>query len=751
MSKKPIIKGDPHADREAEKYENPVPSREFIMSVLLEHGKPMSLKHLITHFEIETEDGRDGLGFRLRAMERDGQVMRNRRNSYGLISKMDLITGRIQAHPDGFGFLIPDEGGEDVFLTPKEMRSLLHRDRAVVRKTGVDRRGRAEGVLVEVLERHNQTLVGRLAYERGLAFVIPGNLRIHQDIAIMEGDTLTAKDGQIVLVEIVEQPNRRSQPIGKVIDVLGDHMAPGMEIDIAVRSHELPNDWPEEVTAEAGKLKPEVPEEDKQGREDLRLLPLVTIDGEDARDFDDAVYCERSGRGWRLLVAIADVSHYVKPGSALDKEAKLRGNSVYFPGRGIPMLPEAISNGLCSLNPHVDRLCMVCEMMVTSGGKVKEYRFFEAVMHSHARLTYNQVSAMLVDQDEDARAQYADVLPHLEELHSLYKALRTQRERRGAIDFETTETRIIFGDQKKIQAVVPVERLESHQMIEEYMVAANVAAAEYLLKTETPALYRVHDGPSQEKLEGLKLFLAELGLKLGCRGEPKPKHYGKFLDEIRERDDARLIQTVLLRSLSQAVYSPDNNGHFGLAYDAYGHFTSPIRRYPDLLIHRALRHLAGKSKKQFIYSHADMVAFGEHCSMTERRADEATRDAVDWLKCEFMEDKVGEEFDGIITSVTSFGVFVELKEIFVEGLVHVTSLQNDYYHFDKAKHRLLGERTNKAYRLADPVRIKVVRVNLDEKKIDFELADGELPEAKEVPAKKKKRRFKSKSKKKATP
>ncbi len=746
MSKKTTIKGDPYADREAANYENPVPSREFIMSVLLEQGKPMTLKQLIAHFGIKTEDGCEGLGFRLRAMERDGQVMRNRRNAYGLISKMDLVSGRIQAHPDGFGFLIPDEGGEDIFLTPKEMRSLLHRDRAVVRKTGVDRRGRTEGALVEVLERHNHTLVGRLAYERGLAFVIPANKRIHQDIAIMEGDTLTAEDGQIVLVEIVEQPNRRSQPIGKVIDVLGDHMAPGMEIDIAVRSHEIPNDWPDEVVAEAGKLKPEVPEEDKKGREDLRQLPLVTIDGEDARDFDDAVYCERSGRGWRLLVAIADVSHYVKPGSALDKEAKLRGNSVYFPGRVIPMLPEAISNGLCSLNPHVDRLCMVCEMMITPGGRVKSARFFEAVMHSHARLTYNQVSAMLVDQDEAVRGQYADLLPHLEELHRLYKALRVQRERRGAIDFETTETRIVFGEQKKIQAVVPVERLESHQMIEEYMVAANVAAAEYLLKTETPALYRVHDGPSKEKLEGLKLFLAELGLKLGGRGEPKPKHYGKFLNEIRERDDARLIQTVLLRSLSQAVYSPDNTGHFGLAYEAYTHFTSPIRRYPDLLIHRALRYLATQSKKPFIYSHADMVVLGEHCSMTERRADEATRDAVDWLKCEFMQDKVGEEFDGIITSVTSFGVFVELKEIYVEGLVHVTSLQNDYYHFDAAKHRLLGERTNKVYRLADPVRIRVVRVNLDEKKIDFELADAASLKASDAPTKKKKRRNKNKKK-----
>ena len=748
MSKKPL-KGDPYADREAANYENPVPSREYIMEVLQEHGSPMTLKQLISYFDIQSEDGQDGLGFRLRAMERDGQVIRNRRNGYGLVSKMDLVPGRIQAHPDGFGFLIPDEGGDDIYLAPKQMRSLLNGDRAVVRKVGVDRRGRLEGALVEVLERNNHTLVGRLVYERGLAFVIPSNKRIHQDIAVPVEDAKEAEDGEIVLVEIVEQPSWRSQPIGKVIEVLGDHMAPGMEIDIAIRCHEIPVQWPEKVVNSAATFKPTVPEVDKKGRVDLRELPLVTIDGEDARDFDDAVYCERSGRGWRLLVAIADVSHYVQPDSPLDKEAKFRGNSVYFPGRVVPMLPEALSNGLCSLNPHVDRLCMVCELFVTPSGKVKDYNFFEGVMHSHARLTYNQVSAMLIEEDEAVRAEYGEILPHLEELYKLYKALRIQRERRGAIDFETTETRIVFGDQKKIQAVVPVERLESHQMIEEYMVAANVAAAEYLLKNKMPALYRIHDGPNEEKLDGLKSFLAELGLSLRSRGEPKPKHYGKLLEEVRERPDSRLIQTVMLRSLSQAVYCPDNSGHFGLAYEAYTHFTSPIRRYPDLLVHRALRHLINKQpKKKFSYQHSDMVSFGEHCSMTERRADEATRDAVDWLKCEYMLDKVGEEFDGMITAVTSFGIFVELDQIFVEGLVHVTSLQNDYYHFDAIKHRLVGERSKKVYRLADQLRVKVVRVNLDDKKIDFELVTDD--EIEDEPRKsKKKRRNKGKKKKKS--
>ena len=748
--RKKRFKGDPHAAREAAKYDNPLPSREFIMSVLQEHGSPMTLKQLINHFDIQDDDSREGLGFRLRAMERDGQVIRNRRNGYGLVSKMDLVPGRIQAHPDGFGFLIPDDNTDDIYLPPRQMRSLLHGDRAVVRKTGVDRRGRTEGALVEVLERHNQTLVGRLVYEHGLAFVIPSNKRIHQDIAIPPDYTQNANNGQIVLAEIVEQPNRSSQPLGRVVEVLGDHMAPGMEIDIAVRCHEIPVEWPQAVLDEAATFKSTVPPASKRNRLDLRELPLVTIDGEDAKDFDDAVYCHRDGRGWRLYVAIADVSHYVKPKSAMDGEATLRGNSVYFPGRVIPMLPEVLSNGLCSLNPHVDRLCMVCEMYVTPSGKVKDYTFHEGVMHSHARLTYNQVHAML-EGDPPLRKKYEELYSHIEELYKLYKALRLQRERRGAIDFETTETRIVFGDNKKIQAVVPVERFVSHKMIEEYMVAANVAAAEYLLENEIAALYRVHDGPNDEKLENLRAFLKELGLTLGGRNDPKPKHYAKLLGEVRDRPDAQLIQTVLLRSLSQATYCPDNIGHFGLAYSAYTHFTSPIRRYPDLLVHRALRHLIRKSRRKFPYSHDNMISLGETCSTTERRADEATRDVVDWLKCEYMQDKVGEEYEGMITSVTSFGVFVQLDDIYVEGLIHVTSLQNDYYHFDAVKHRLVGERSKKVYRLSDRVRIRVLRVNLDEKKIDFELAESEdtqenRQQEKRKKSGKKKRRGKGKKK-----
>ncbi len=722
---------DPYAEREAGKYQNPLPSREYLMQVLAEHRAPMSLVQLVSYFGLDVETEQDALGYRLRAMERDGQLIRNRRGGYGLVSKMDLVRGRVVGHPDGFGFLVPDEGGEDLYLSAKQMRSLLHGDRAVVRMMGVDRRGRREGALVEVLERANHNVVGRFVVKRGLGFVIPSNKRIHQDIAVSPKLQGKARDGQIVVVEIVEQPSWRSQPIGRVVTVLGDHMAPGMEIDISIRAYELPVEWPAALKRVVTRFKKEVPDKDKTSRVDIRELPLVTIDGEDAKDFDDAVYCERHGKGWRLLVAIADVSHYVKPNSALDKEALVRGNSVYFPGRVVPMLPEVLSNGLCSLNPHVDRLCLVCELFITAKGNVRKYNFFEGVMHSHARLTYTAVAEMVVERKRKARSQFKSLLPHLDDLYELYNALRSQREKRGAIDFETTETQIIFGKDRKISNIIPVERQESHRMIEEYMVAANVAAAEFLLEQKINTLYRVHGGPSQEKLTNVRDFLSEVGLRLGGKGEPEPKHYAKLLSEVSGRPDMHLIQTVLLRSLSQAMYVPDNTGHFGLAYPAYTHFTSPIRRYPDLLVHRAIRHvLAHRSAGGFSYTHEDMVAHGEHCSMTERRADEATRDAVDWLKCEYVQDKVGEVFGGIITSVTTFGIFVELDDIYVEGLVHVTALQNDYYHFDPAKHRLIGERTKKTYRLSDKVRVRVMRVNLDEKKIDFELVEEKTSRSK---------------------
>ncbi len=715
---------DPNFAREAKKYDNPIPSREFIMESINEQGCPISFAEIASALGIKDEDQLIALDRRLGAMLRDGQLIKNRKKGFCVIDKEELIVGRVTGHADGFGFLIPEEGGDDLFLTHREMRKLMHGDRAVVRVAGIDNRGRREGTIVEVLERAHEKIVGRLAIEGGVGFVRPDNKRMTQEIIVPGTELNGAKKGDIVVVELIVQPSRRTQPVGKIVEVLGQHLASGMETDIAIRSHEIPVEWPAEVEKAIAKLSEKVPESAKKGRVDLRKLPLVTIDGEDARDFDDAVYCEATPKGWKLIVAIADVSYYVQPGNPLDTEAFSRGNSVYFPGRVVPMLPEILSNGLCSLNPHVDRLCMCCEMLINREGKMLRSRFFEGVMHSHARLTYNKVAAMLVDRDEELIKEYSDLLPHLEQIYSLYHVLLAARRERGAIDFETVETRIVF-DEGKIADIVAVTRNDAHKIIEECMLSANVAAARLLERKKIPAHFRVHEGPSAEKLIDLRQFLGEMGLSLPGGAKPTAGDYAKLLDQVRERPDAQLIQTVLLRSLSQAVYTTDNLGHFGLSYDAYTHFTSPIRRYPDLLVHRALKHVVNGGKaSDFHYSKGELQSFAEHCSTTERRADEATRDALDTLKCEYMLDKVGEKFDGIITSVTSFGLFVMLDGIYVDGLVHITALDKDYFHFDPVAHRLRGERTGKSYRLGDPLRIQIAAVNVDERKIDFVLHDA---------------------------
>jgi len=707
------------ADREASKYEHPVPSREAILAHLKEVGEPLGFRELTESLGIAGERDLDAIGRRLRAMERDGQLLKNRRGQYGLIDRMDMITGRVIGHPEGFGFLVPDTGGEDLFLSPREMRLVLNGDRAVARVSGVDPRGRKEGSIIEVLERAHQTVVGRYVGENQVGYLVPSDKRISQDILIPRDAAGGARTEQIVVAEITEHPTRRSQPVGRIVEILGDHMAPGMEIEVAIRAYDLPHLWPQDVLTEVSGLAPQVPDAAKQGREDLRDVPLVTIDGEDARDFDDAVFCERIGKGYRLIVAIADVSHYVHPGTALDREALARGNSVYFPQNVIPMLPEILSNGLCSLNPLVDRLCMACEMEINARGDITAYRFFEAVMRSHARLTYTKVAAMLVDGDAALRNEHALLVPHLENLYALYKVLNKARQSRGAVDFELPETRIVYNEQRKIDRIVPVQRNDAHKLIEECMLAANVCAAEFLVKHKVPAPFRIHAGPPAEKLTALREFLFELGVQLGGGDEPKARDYAKLLASLGDRTDARLIHTVLLRSLSQAIYSPDNIGHFALGYDNYTHFTSPIRRYPDLLVHRAIR---GLLRRERITDTIEAVQkYTDHLSMTERRADDATREVARWLKTEFMMDKVGEDFDGIISGVTNFGIFVELAEIYVDGLVHITALGGDYYHFDPAKHRLLGERTRRSFRLGDPVRVKVARVNVDEAKVDFEL------------------------------
>lgn len=717
---------DPQAAREREKYENPIPSRELILQQLSGERGPLTQTELEDVLGVTAEADREALRRRLAAMVRDGELVQNRREAFGPIERMNLVRGTVIGHRDGFGFLKPDDGGDDLFLSPRQMRSLLHGDRAVARVTGTDRRGRREGALVRILERNTQSVVGRYQRESGVGFVIPDNTRIAQDVLIPNGEEGSAVEGQIVTAEITQQPGKRNQPIGHIREVLGDHMAPGMEIDVAIRAHNLPFEWPPEVEQQMLTFGKTVPGKHKQGREDLRALPLITIDGEDARDFDDAVYCESTRSGWKLWVAIADVSAYVAPDSPLDREAVQRATSVYFPQRVLPMLPEVLSNGLCSLNPEVDRLCMVCEMRVNREGKVTRSRFYAGVMRSHARMTYTEVASILED-DRNAKALGREALvPRIRALHGVFGALLKARRQRGAIDFDTTETRIIFGPERKIEDIVPVERTDAHRLIEECMVAANVEAARFLARHRMPMLYRVHAGPTADRLEDLRAFLAERGLGLGGGQSPEPRHYAQLIDELGGRADTRLVQTVLLRSLPQAVYSPDNQGHFGLALDFYGHFTSPIRRYPDLLVHRAIRHvLAGGKPADFEYDGAAMENLGAHCSSCERRADEATRDAVDWLKSEFMLDKVGEEFDGLVTGVTSFGLFIELDGVYTEGLVHVTSLSNDYYHFEPKYFRLRGERTGRTYRLADRMRVRVVRVDLDQRKIDFEPVEPE--------------------------
>ncbi len=616
------------------------------------------------------------------------------------------FTGRVEGHPDRHGFLVPDGGEPRIYLSAAEMRQVLHGDRAVVRVTGIDHRERPTGEIVEVLERVNRRIVGRLHSEHGVLFLVPEDRRIAQDILIPPADTGRAKPGQVVTVELVAQPSKHAQPSGRVAEVMGNYADPGMEIEIALRKFDLPHEFSKRAEAQARALPEAVREEDARGRRDLRELQFVTIDGETAKDFDDAVVAVRDGKGFRLWVAIADVSHYVRDGDALDADARARGTSVYFPRRVLPMLPEKLSNGLCSLNPGVDRLAMVCEMALTGAGAVARYEFYPAVFRSQARLTYTEVWAKLSGRQAP---------PHLATLYEVFKTLHAARGQRGAIDFDTLETRMEFDASGKIKRIVAETRNDAHRLIEECMLAANVCAGNFLAAREQPALYRVHDVPAEEKVRALREFLAELGLQLTGGDKPRPKDYAQLLERIKARPDFALLQTILLRSLKQAVYTPENVGHFGLAFDAYVHFTSPIRRYPDLLTHRAIKAaLAGRR-----YESVDWDELGRHCSETERRADDASRDVESWLKCHYMQDQVGGVFEGAITGVTPFGLFVTLDEYFVDGLVHISELGRDYFEFDAAHHMLLGERTKKRYRLSDRMKVKLVRVDLDSRKIDF--------------------------------
>jgi ribonuclease R len=710
---------DPHAKREASQYEAPLPSRELVLQLLSDQGVPLSVEQVYLLLDIGIDE-RDNFNKRLNAMEREGQIMRNRKGALCLADKIHAIAGTVQGHPDGFGFLVPDDKlkhPDDLFLGSREMAQVMHGDRAMVRMSGLDRKGRPEGKIVEVLERSTKTLVGRVVQGQGVTIVAAEDKRINQDILIPYHLDMGAKPGQVVMVELTAQPSSGAHPMGKVTQILGNYADSGMEIEIALRKHKLPHEFSPAAIRQAESIPKLVQAEDYKGRIDLRELPLITIDGETARDFDDAVYAERSGAGWRLVVAIADVSFYVKPDDTLDKEAFERGNSVYFPRRVIPMLPEALSNGLCSLNPDVERLCMICDMQIDAAGIVNSYKFYPSVMRSKARMTYTKVAEMLENPQGDLAKEYAHIMQHVQNLYGLFKLMLNQREKRGAIEFESTETQMVFDDNGKIDKIIPVQRNDAHKLIEECMLAANVCAADFLSKNEHPALYRIHEGPTPEKLEALRTFMAEVGFGVTGGDKPHAKDYGKLMNQIKTRPDAQLLQTVLLRSMQQAVYSPDNVGHFGLAYEAYAHFTSPIRRYPDLLIHRAIKAVVNGEK----YKAKDWNNLGVHCSMTERRADEATRDVNNWLKCYYMQDKIGEVYESTIAGVTAFGVFVALDGVYVEGLVHVTELGNDYFNYDKARHEMLGERTGVRFRLGDRLTVKVARVDLETSKIDFTL------------------------------
>lgn len=720
---------DPQFKREQEKYENPIPSREYILEYLRSQKSPLSREHIAAALQIEGEEQLEAIRRRLRAMERDGELVFTRGQAYGLPERMDLLTGTVIGHRDGFGFLKLEEGGDDLYINNRDMLMYFHGDKVLAQKAGVDRKGRREARIVRLVEERSAALVGRFHLDAGMGFVIADDRRITQEILVPEEDRKGARQGDIVVLELTRRPGRYVKAAGKVTEVLGKEMAPGMEIEIALRNYDLPHTWSGLIEKKLRKIPDEVTEADKEGRVDLRNLPLVTIDGEDARDFDDAVYAEKKkSGGWRLWVAIADVSHYVRTESALDKEARARGNSVYFPSQVIPMLPEKISNGLCSLMPKVDRLCMVAEMTISAVGKLSGYKFYPAVMHSHARLTYTQVADML--EGGEVSDELKPLFPHLQTLQSLYLTLEETRAERGAIAFETTETQFIFNEQRKIDKIVPRNRNQAHKIIEECMILANVASAKFVKKHKGEVLYRVHEAPSEQKLTNFKDFLKERGLTMEGGLDPQPKDYQAVMDQIADRADAELIQVMLLRSMRQATYTPDNEGHFGLALEAYSHFTSPIRRYPDLILHRVIRYLLAKQDNAaltdkwtadggFNYQIEELDLLGEECSTTERRADEATRDVSDWLKCEFMQDHVGDTFEAVIASVTHFGMFVRLNDLFIDGLVHISSLGSDYYQYDNMRQRLVGETSGQVYQIGDTVTVKVAGVNLDDRQIDL--------------------------------
>lgn len=710
---------DPFLAREQQRYEFPLPSREWVIEILEAEGVPLSIAVLAEKLSIRADEY-EFFERRLKAMARDGQVLINRRGAVCVAEKLELVKCRVEAHKDGFGFAVPldkQPKQADFVLYERQMRDLMHGDIVTVRPAGVDRRGRREGQVLDIIERAQTDVVGRFYIERGVAIMEPEDKRLVQPI-LLEPDSvaeLQPKSGQVVSAKIESYPHNHQPAVARLSEVLGDYADSGMEIEIAVRKHHLPHQFSDACRKAAEKIPDHVRKSDLKGRVDLRNLPLVTIDGETARDFDDAVFAEKIGRNYRLVVAIADVSHYVRPNDAIDNDALERATSVYFPRRVIPMLPENLSNGICSLNPDVERLCMVCDMMVTYAGNIKEYKFYPAVMRSHARLTYNQVWSWLSDGLEHPYKEQIDTL------YRLFKILQKKRSSRGAVEFESVETQMVFDDNGKIEKIVPVVRNDAHKLIEECMLAANVCAAEFLLKNKHTALFRNHLGPTPEKLATLREQLALTGLSLGGRDNPTPKDYAVLAEQFKGRPDAELLQVMMLRSMQQAVYEPNCDGHFGLAYDAYAHFTSPIRRYPDLTVHRAIKAVLAGEKYNPGKSWQEL---GVHTSFCERRADDASRDVENWLKTYYMRDKVGEVFGGKISGMTSFGIFVTLDDIHIDGLVHISDLGEDYFNYRPEIMAIEGERSGVRFSMGDRVSVKVARADLDTSKIDLLLISG---------------------------
>ena len=703
----------------------PVRAPLQVTDVLRQAGRPLTQTELAASLEVHSPSAQRRLHDEVERLIQGGELVRNRRDELCLRERLSLIVGTVAGHRDGYGILHPDDRSAPVILPYRQMREIIHGDRVAARVSGKDHKGRLEGTVVEVLERGTQEVVGRLYEEAQIYFVIPDNPRISHRVLIPRDRLGGAQAGQVVLLKLVEMPSRTAQPLGHITRVLGEHAAPGMETDIAIHSHGLPFEFPPEAIKEAQSFGHAVTAAQKRGREDIRDLPLVTIDGEDARDFDDAVWCEPVRGGWKVIVAIADVASYVESDSALDREAHHRGTSVYFPNRVLAMLPEALSNGLCSLNPQVDRLCLACEMKVDAGGKVSKPRFFEGVMRSSARLTYTKVAAYLASPTAPHEPNVTAAGEQLKNLYAVYRALASARATRGALDFDAPELKVHFGADGRIAALVEQPRNDAHRLIEECMIAANVEAARFLKKHRIPTLYRVHGQPEEERLATLRQFLNGFGIHLPTDRDLEPKDLGAVLQKVIANEEAHLIQTVVVRSMPQAVYQPANIGHFGLALAEYAHFTSPIRRYPDLMVHRGIRHvLRGGTASDFPWSPARTAEIGQQSSMTERRADEATRDAMAWLKCEYMQHRIGEEFDALVTSVVDFGLFVQVKGLQVDGLVHVSSLGADYFSRDRSGFRMVGARSGRTFKLGDHLRVRLINVGIDERKIDFELAEA---------------------------